>query len=467
MMRVFFLSLLFVLVSGASSRLWANQRVASIELSQTFINEQLKAHMKPGLFNDMTVELDPTHGQIFLRGLLQVPVEELRAVNLDPALGSFRFQLTVRPEATKEGYLIFEFPLNETFFYPAQSKNPSRDRVFVPVQMLSLALASARGYFAALAGDFSGFERKTAKLKALIKALDKAITAESAAKGNADALDAMKTERESLRLQLAAVPIEQKQLKNLSKEVAGMLGFAGEKELNLNDQLVAHQNALVIKLDLARFVPYLTGVELGGLRILHNSHDGPKGENYFSIDINADTVVLAPLSDVKVGAAESSLKTPPSAMLRINQALFESELVVSAEKKAMGSKLSGLKIELKADGVHVSGEYHRFFLSIPFDTLIDFDTTGTDVFEVSIREIEIAGLDLDFLTDYVLETVKNRLDQTLKGICKFEYVGDKKDHSRSLEVTVDPQKLVPALPGLHIVDIDVRNREFLFKVGKP
>jgi hypothetical protein len=444
---------------------WADSssRVTSIYISQNFINEQLKAYVKPGLLKDLKIELDPKQGQIFLRGLLQIPVEELRAINLDPKLGAFRFQLTIKPEATKEGYLILEFPLNETFFYPATSKNPTRDRVLVPVQMLSLALASARGYFAALSGDFSGFDRRTKKLNALIKALNKTIAAEK----NPDALDDMITQRDSLRLQLAAVPIERKQLKAMSKEVEGMLAFTGEKELNLNEEFAARQNALIIKLNLEKLTPYLAGVELGGIRILHDKADGPRGENYFSVDINADLAALTPAPPTKDPAEGQGLESPPSAIIRINQALFESELVLSAEKKAMGSKLQDLKIELKEDGLHVSGQYHRYFLSIPFDTIVDFESTDPDSFEVSVRDVEIAGIDLEFLTGFVLEALKNRLDQSLKGICTFEYIGEKKDQSRALKVTINPKELIPAMPNLHIVDVDIRDREFLFKVGKP
>lgn len=440
-------------------------RVTSIYLSEHFINEELKAHIKPGLLRDLSVTLDPRLGQIFLRGTVQIPVEEMKAINLDPKLSAFRFQVTIKPETTAEGYLILEFPLNETFFYPASSKNPKRDRVLVPVQMLSLALATARGYFAALSGDFSSFDREAAKYKALIHALDKAIASEK----NADALDVMRTQRESLRLKLEAVPIERKQMAALSKEVEGMLGFTGEKELNLNQAFAARKNALIIKLNIANFTPYLQGVALGGVRIVHDKKDGPNGENYFSVDVNAASLANLVEADLNEGEKdEDSLSVPPSAMIRINQALFESELIASAEKKSMGSKLSDMKIELKKDGLHVSGKYHRYFLTIPFDTIVDFDTVDNkpDVFDVSVRDIEIAGLDLEFMTGFILDAMKSRLDQSLKGICDFEYIGEKKDNSRALRVHLDPAKLIPALPGLHLIDVEVRNREFLLKVGK-
>ena len=459
------LTALFILLLCPLAHTKSN-RVTSVYISQKFINDELRAHVKPGLLRDLNIELAPNSGDMFLRGIVQVPVEELRAVNLDPKLGAFRFQLTIRPEATKEGFLILEFPLNETYFYPVVSKDPARDRVVVPVQMLSLALASARGYFAALSGDFTNFDRKTAKIKALLKAVNLAIANEK----NTDALEVMKTERESLKLQLAAIPIERKQLQAVSKEVEGLLGFTGEKEINLNDKFAARQNALIVKLDLGKITPYLKGVELGGIHMVHDKHDGPTGENYFSIDIDA---VQSETASAEVQHQSSSspddddgLEVPPSAIIRINQSLLESEMIVQAEKKAMGSKLKDLKIELREDGLHVSGKYHRFFFNIPFDTIVDLETTSLDTFEIRIRDIEIAGLDLEFLTGFVLESMQNRLDQSLHGICQFEYIGEHRDHSRALRVRMNPAKLMPAIPDIHLVDVDVRDKEFLFKVGK-
>jgi hypothetical protein len=437
-------------------------RVASIYVSQDFINQQIQEHMKSDLIKNLTVVLYPENDKMFLEGVIQVPIEELRAVNLDPKLGRFRFQVGVRPKTTKHGHLILEFPLDETFFYPADSKNPKRDRVVIPVQMLSLALASARGYLAALSGDFAGFDRRTDKLTALIRALDRAIASEK----NADALDDLKTQRESLRLQLAAVPIERKQLKSASKEVENLLGFTGEKEMSLNDDLGARDNALILKIKLSQLVPYLEGVELGGVRILHDKKDG-NGQNYIAIDVNAtlDTPVPPPLT-VKA-SDRPGMKVAPSLIVRLNQSLLESEALVSAEKKELGSKLKDFEIQLKDDGLHVSGSWHAFFFSIPLDTIVDFVTTSTDVFEVRVREIKIAGIDFDFVTKFVLESLKKRLDQSLKGICSFEYVGEEKDHSTALRVTVEPSKLVPALPDMHLVAVDVREREFLLKIGQP
>jgi hypothetical protein len=45
-------------------------------------------------------------------------------------------------------------------------------------------------------------------------------------------------------------------------------------------------------------------------------------------------------------------------------------------------------------------------------------------------------------------------------------VGEEKDHSRALQVSVDPKALVPAFPDLHLVDVDIREGEFLLKIGR-
>ena len=441
-----------------------DNRVASIFVSQDFINEQLTAHAKSDLIKEMKIVLDSDRGQIFLRGKIQIPVEELRAVNLDPKLGAFRFQVTIKPETTKQGHLILEFPLEETFFYPAVSTDPEHERVIVPVQLLSLALASMRGYMAALSGDFSGFDRRSTKLTALVKALDRSISGEK----NKDALDELKNQREALRLQLAAVPIERKQLQAASREVEHLMGFTGEKELNINDDLGARKNALILKIKLSQLTPYLSGVELGGVRVLLDKKDG-SGERYLAVDVNSQ-LSEAPQPKSLASSPRTpreGMKVAPSMIMRLNQSLFESTALVNAEKEQMGSNLRDLKITLMDDGLHVTGKWHTFFFfSISFDTAVDFVTTGVDVFEVRVRKLDVAGIDLEFLTKFVLEALKKRLDTALKGICTFKYVGVEKDHSRALQVTVSPKALVPAFPDLHLVDVDVREREFLLKIGK-
>jgi hypothetical protein len=454
--------LIWVLASSFSAFAGSlpSNRIASIFMAQDYINEQLTQHIKGQILKKLTVALDSENNQIFLRGIIEVPLEELRAINLDPKLGKFRFQVTIKLLTTKLGHLILEFPLEETFFYPADSKDPKHERVIIPVQLLSLGLASVRGYLAALSGDFSGFDRRTAKLEVEKKTLDHLI---SEAKNNTTR-DSLRNQRESIRLQLAAVPIERKQLENLSKEYEKILGFTGEKELSLNDELAAHKNALILKIKLSQLVPYLKGVELEGVRIIHDKKDGT-GQNYLAVDVDTD-ITGQPVVLNTTPRERPPVKIPPSLMIRLNQSLFESEAVVDAEKKQMGSKIKDFDVQLKDDGLHVAGKYRAFIFHVPFDTIVDFVGTGPDVFEVRVRDIKVAGLDLEFLTTVVLESMKKRLDQSLKNICTFTFIGEEKDHSRALQVKVDPKKLVPAFPDLHLVGVDVREREFLLKVGK-
>jgi hypothetical protein len=431
-------------------------------ISQDFINEQLAAHTKANVYiKEMRVALDPTKNQLFLRGKIQVPLEEMRAVNLDPKLGLFRFQVTIKPLTSKGGHLILEFPLSESFFYPDSSKDPEHERVVIPVQMLSIALASARGYLAAISGDFSGFDRRTEKLNALLKSVDHEISVEK----NSDARDEMKTQQESLKLQLAAIPLERKQLQSMSKEVESIIGFTGEKELNLNEELGARKNALILKLKLSQLAPYLNGTELGGVRVLLDKKDGG-GQNYLAIDINSvleDQEIPTPKAP---SSNHGGAKIAPALIMRMNQSLFESKALVDTEKKDMGDNLRNMQFNLKDDGLHVSGEWHKLFLNIGFDTLVDFVSTGPDVFEVRVRKLDVAGIDLGFLRKFVLESMKKRLDARMKGICKFKYIGEESDDSRALQVSVDPKTLVPAFPDLHLVDVDVRDKEFLLKIGK-
>ena len=450
----------FQSLSHAADEVPAN-RVASIFIAEDFLNEQLKKYVKSDLIKTLQINLDPENGHIFLRGLIQVPIEELRAVNLDPSLGSFRFQASIKLSTTTMGHLILEFPLAETFFYPASSKNPEHDKVIVPVQMLSLALASARGYLAALSGDFSGFERRSKKLSALLHGLDHAITHET----NPDLVEQLKDQREATRLQLAAVPIERKQLEGVAKELSHIMGFTGEKELNLNEDLGAMKNALILKVKLSQLIPYLQGVELGGVRVRHNHKDG-SGENYLAIDVNSTLANEAHAIPARAPMQREPMKIPPSLIIRLNQSLFESSLIVEQEKKSMSSKIRDFKLELKDDGLHVTGKYHSFLFSIPFETVVDFLSTDVDVFEVRIRALQVGGIDFSFLEKTVLESMQRRLDEMLKGVCHFEYVGMVNDKSHALRVTVNSKALLPIDEDLHLIKVDVLDSEFLMKIGR-
>ncbi len=417
--------------------------------------------MKSQLIGDMAVDIDADHNQLFLKGVIHVPVEEMRAINLDPKLGTFRFHVAIQVKTTTQGHLILAFPLHETYLYP-EGSNSVDDRVVVPVQMLSVALASARGYLAALSGDFSGFDRQTAKLEALEKSLNRSIKEEK----NSDARDAMKTQQEQLKLQLEAVPLERKQLESLSKEFSGMLGFTGEKELNLNDDLAAQKNALILKVKLSQLIPYLTGVELGGVRMRHDTKDGA-AQNYLAIDVNAQLLdgIKVPPPDAKASPRKTMAKAP-DLVIRLNQSMFESQALSDMEKKDMNPNVRELEMILKDDGLHVTGKWHALLFNVPFDALLEFIQTKPDIFEVRMRDMDVAGIDVEFLQKYVLETTKKRLDKSFKGICDFTYVQNDGSKKQALQVSVDPKKLVPAFDYLHLIDVDVRDSEFLMKIGR-
>jgi len=388
-----------------------------------------------------------------------LPLDDLRAVNIDPALTTFKFQLTIKPRASKHGHLVLEFPFSETYFYQANSKHPDRDRVVVPVQLLSLALASARGYLAALSGDFSSFDRKSNKIKALLKGVNRSIAEET----NPDAKLALTNEKKSLELQLEALPIERSQLEATSKTITNILSFTGEKELNLNNEIQAKQNALILKISFGKIVPYLKDVQLGGIKVSHSKKDGA-GEDYLVINVKAQLEEPVTPSEKVAHTQQNNLNVAPSLLVRLNEALFNSKLIAGMEKEKMPSDIRDFDVAFKEDGVHVSGKYHKFFFNIPFDSIVDFVTTGPDVFEVRLRKLDVEGINFKFFTRYALDAVKEKLDKTLKGICSFTYLGDK-DDSKVLQVQVDPKSLVPAFPNLHLVDVDVRNRAFLLKIG--
>ena len=439
----------------------ADHRVTSIYFSQDFINKQFQAHFKSETLQDLKVELDPTLEKILFRGVYQISKAETKVFNLDPTLRSFRFQVTVQPEATRKGYLVLHFPLNESFFYSIDSKNPQRDRVVIPVQLLSLALAYARGYLAALSGDFALFDRQREEINAALRMTNKSIASEP----DPTKREILENERDSLRLKLAAIPIERKRFQYLAKDLGSILGFLGEKELNLNKELAAHHKSLIVKLNLAELTPYLTGMELGGIRILHDDHDGPHGENYFSVDINADIPgkVLPP---VHGPIKRPGLKIPPSVVIRINQALFESQAVLDTENKVIGSKIKNLKFELKNEDLQASGKYRWFLFSIPFSTSIAVKYLAEDQFTIAVSAIKIAGINAELLAGYILEIVKGRLDAALKGILQFDDLGKQKDQSRTLLVTVNPKKLIPALSSFHVIDVRLREKEFLLKADQ-
>jgi hypothetical protein len=328
------------------------------------------------------------------------------------------------------------------------------------VQLLSLALASARGYLAALSGDFSIFDRKTTKLHGLLRGIKRTLTEEK----NPDVQTDLKLQKRSLELQLESLAVERAQLERTAKTVESMMSLLGQKDVNLNDEIIAEDNSLTLKLELGKVLPYLQDIELAGIRINHDPNGN--GEDYFVVGVNSALEVLPPRQARQKRKPREGVVTTPLMVLRINQAVFNSKAVVEAQKAKIGSaNIENFEVSLQDDGVHVTGQWKKYFFTVPFDAIVDLVSTGPDVFEVRLRKLKAKGLDLKFLTKYALDAVKERLDKTLAGICTFEYMGEDQDENHILKVSVTPKNLIPAFPDLHLVGVDVANREFLLQIG--
>ena len=283
------------------------RRVANIYISETFLNEQIKIFSaKSQQIKDLHLNLDAKSDRLYLSGTFQLPLEELQTVNMNRSFGKFKFQLAIRPRAEKNGDLRLEFPMEETFFHLASSKNPQRDRVVIPVQLLSLVLASARGYLAALSGDFSMFDRKTAKFEALLRGVKRTLATEK----NEDLQVDLKLQKKALQLQLEAIPVERAQFERTAKSVANILSLLGEKEMNLNEEVIAEENSLTLKVKLGKILPYLKDIVLAGIRINHDPNG--EGEDYFVVGVNSALEVLPPKQAWQKRKPREGLVTLPS-----------------------------------------------------------------------------------------------------------------------------------------------------------
>lgn len=429
-------------------------------MSEAFINEQLAGHLsKSDLVQNLKMKLNPTNNKMFLQGDFQLPLDDIRAIGFERDLARFKFQLSIQPKISPHKHLVLEFPLSETYFYQANSKNPKRDRVVIPVQLLSLGLAATRGYLAALSGDFSTFDRKIAKYKALLKVADKSIATEK----NPDALAVLKSGKKSLELQIASTELERENFARTAKTLNTIFAFSGEKDFNLNNEIQARGNVVMLKLKLSKLVPYLKDIELGDIR-MGNSNPDNSGENFLIFDINT-LVTEVPPPVKKTPRKPFNYKVPPSLMIRLSQDLFTSKMMLDKEKEKIGKSIKDFKIRFKNGGIHVSGKISKLFWDIPFEGLVDFTSTEPDIFEVRLRQLEVMKVDLKFLTPVVLTAVKSRLKNALNGIATYKYLGNK-DHSRVLQVKIKPEKLIPALPNFHLVGVDVRDRNFMLKIGR-
>lgn len=457
----FFLTLLCSFTLTASAQELYESKIGSIYLSETFFNEQLAGHIaNSDLIRNLKVKLDPKTSKMFLHGDFRLPLDDIRAIGIDRQLADFKFQLSILPRISENKNLILEFPISETYFYQANSRNPQRDRVVIPVQLLSLGLAATRGYLAALSGDFSSFDRKAAKNRALLAGVTKLLQSEK----NPDAIEVLKNDKKSLELNLASIDLERVKFARTSKALNTIFAFSGEKDFNLNNEIKAHKNVVILKMKLSKLVPYLKDIELAGIRT-GNLNPAGGGESYLIFDIN--TLVTTKPKIVKRPPYKPSVSAvPASIMIRLSQNLFKSKMVIEKEKAAMSKDIKDFEILFQNDGIHVTGKVRKFFIDIPFDGLVDFVWTGPDVFEVRLRSLEVMKMDLKFLTPFALRAFKKRLDSALSGIAEYKYIRKKKDDSRLLRVKVDPKRLIPAFPDFHLVGVDVRDKNFMLKIGR-
>ncbi len=444
--------------------LWAQNlyesKIGSIFVSEAFINEQISSHLtKSDLVRNLKLKLDPNSSKMYLLGDFILPLDDIRAIGIEKDLAKFKFQLSILPKISPHKHLILEFPLSETWFFQANSKNPKRDRVVIPVQLLSLGLAATRGYLAALSGDFSTFDRKIAKYQALLKVANRSISTEK----NPDALAVLKNGKKSLELQIASTHLERDNFARTAKSLNTIFAFSSEKDFDLNKQIYARGNTMMLKLKLSKLVPYLKDIELAGIRVGNNNPDN-SGENFLIFDVNT-MVTEQPQPVKKVARKPINYKIPPSLMIRLSQDLFTSKMILEKEKEKMGDNIKDFKIRFKAGGIHISGKAKKFFWEIPFEGLVDFVSTGPDVFEVRLRQILVMKMDLKFLTPLVLKAVKRRLKKGLEGIANYKYLGQK-DNSRALQVEINPKKLIPAFPDFHLIGVEVRDRSFMLKIGR-
>ncbi len=460
--------LMFIILMGvahASDNERGLGHIASIYISETFLNQQLAEHFADSeLIKKIAFEFDRDQQIIFLKGRLQLPIDDLKAKGLDPNLMQFNFKLSIQPKLVDKEYLVLEFPLSQTYFYPANSQNPERDRVIIPVQLLSLGVASIRGYLSALSGDFTSFERKDKKLNALLVGVERNLAIEK----NQDALKYLRREKKSLELQIAANLLEKEKFTETSMALSRILGSDDSQEqgprINLNEEIKARDNAIMLRMNVKNIVPYLKDIELGKIRIGQNTKDDHK-ESYLIFYLKTN-MLNPPEVTMKVPHTSiSKFTTPPAIAIRLNQILLTSDIFSKKDEQQLSeNNIRDFHITFQDDGVHLKGKVRKFIFTIPFDALVDFVSTEPDEFLVKIRNIEVFMFDLKFLSPIALRILRNRLNKVFEGLCQFQYIG-KKDNASALKVRVDSAKLIPAFPGMHLVDVRVRDGNFMFRMG--
>lgn len=457
-------------------------RIGTVYFSESFINEQLKKHISLSeSLKALEVDLKKEGNTIRVHGLYQLPFDDVEGLGLDPRMTQFRFQLSVRASINQEGYLVLEFPLEESFFYQALSGGPAPsssgpsalgssagptrfdppDRIMIPVQLLSLGLATARSRLAALSGDFSAMDRKRDKISALIRGTEEQIAKES----NIDAKRVLLNRKQSLELQLESEKLSREQLAQTGRTLKNVMDLLGIADFNLNNKLKAKGNTLFLKLKLTSLISYLKDIELGRVRVQHKDRYG-RGEDYFALDVDSTAALDTgePVPE-RLTLPERDLEVAPSIHIRLNQELLLKQIVRETKAEKMAGKVKDFQLVFKDDGLHAVGKVKLWFVWIPFDTLVDFVSTEPDVFEVRLRRLKAWGMNFKILVPFALRAVESRLDSMFRDLLTYQYLGEV-DETRALKVTVDSQKLVPAFPGLHLLDIDVVDGSIMLRIGR-
>lgn len=463
--RLSFLTLIVFMSHFASAEIKSDaerRRIASLYLSETFLNEQILMHIKGSQFlKNLKLTFDETEQKIFARGTIQIPMDEQQTKGLDPALTRFNIQLTLKPQINSKGYLVFEFPLNETFLYPSLSKSISKDKIIIPVQFVSLGLAATRGYLSALSGDFTAIDRKIKKMQSLQEGIAQSLKTVK----NEDALAELKMEKKSLELSIDSAKLQREQFLRTSQTLGQFLGAGKDKEFDLNNKIKAEGNSLFLKLSLETLVPYLKDVELEGVKLATRNYSSNQKESYLIIDIDSVVEPHSQPPQLKSISPNQKLAVPPSLYVRLNQDIFKKQALVETKKQKMGDSVQDLKVLFLEDGIHITGSYKKWFLSVPFDTLADFSALEPDVFEVRLRKFKVLGVNLSFLVQPALSLMRERLESALQNFCTYEYLG-KEDGDNVLVIKFDTPKLIPAFPNLHVVDVNFSNGAFMLGIGK-
>jgi hypothetical protein len=183
------------------------------------------------------------------------------------------------------------------------------------------------------------------------------------------------------------------------------------------------------------------------------------------------SAALAVLLALNGAARAQTAPAPVAAAIRLDQSLFETDAVLTAEKADLAGKVSDIQIAFAPDGIHATGRVPNPLLSflpkIGFAAVLDLAWVAPNAFEIRVREAKVSFIDVKSFTKTVLDAAKSRFDAALKGTCAFSYVGSEADGSRAIRVTLDMTKMLPAFPDLALTGIAVKDHELVLKVGKP